>query len=102
MNDLNFHMENETVKAMSYVLAFKELFPDDPKNEEYFLKMNPQLADKQEAIDLVKQDSDKYEIYKLKEKALTLGTSLSTVDRIAMMNRAFELGFNGNLLQFRK
>lgn len=100
MKQLQFHLENETAKAAAYVLANKMLFPKDPNQEAYALKLNPLLDEKMKAITLSNVDSNLFELYRIEQMAKTNG-SLSMIERVSLKNRAFELGGNGNLLEFK-
>lgn len=53
--DMNFHVENETVKAYPFYLAAKDLFPDDGNNtsilDSIYGKLFPAIAEKQAVLD---------------------------------------------------
>lgn len=48
--DMQFHIENETVKALPYYFASKELFPDDPQIDLVLRTLVPAIAKKENEI----------------------------------------------------
>lgn len=58
-DEMNYHVENETVKGYPYYLAAKDLFPDDANNAEIlngvYMKLFPALVEKKAAIDGIEE-----------------------------------------------
>lgn len=48
--DMQFHIENETVKALPYYFASKELFPDDPQIDVVLRTLVPAIAEKEKEL----------------------------------------------------
>lgn len=45
--DMQFHIENETAKALPYYFASKEMFPDDPQVDAVLRTLVPAIAEKE-------------------------------------------------------
>lgn len=97
--DMNYHVENETVKAYPFYLAAKDLFPDNGGNAEIlnaaYIKLFPAIAEKRSVLDgvgecerffraaiithkldtitAINSEADQLEVIRLKEELASLG-----------------------------
>ncbi len=96
---MNYHVDNETVKAYPYYLAAKDLFPDDTNNAEIlnsvYMKLFPALAEKKAVIAGIEEyekffktavichkldtisnatEADQFEMIRMKQELAALGT----------------------------
>lgn len=100
--DMNYHVENETVKAYPFYLAAKDLFPDNGGNA--YMKLFPAIAEKQSVLDeigdcerffratiithkldtitAINSEADQLEVIRLKEELASLGEIGSLNQRV--------------------
>lgn len=97
--DMNYHVENETVKAYPFYLAAKDLFPDNGGNADIlnaaYIKLFPAIAEKRSVLDgigecerffraaiithkldtitAINSEADQLEVIRLKEELASLG-----------------------------
>lgn len=96
---MNYHVDNETVKAYPYYLAAKDLFPDDANNAEIlngvYMRLFPALTERQAVIDGIAEcekffktavichkmdtisnatEADQFETIRMKQELAALGT----------------------------
>ena len=97
--DMNYHVENETVKAYPFYLAAKDLFPDNGGNADIlnaaYMKLFPAITEKQSVLDeigecerffraaiithkldtitAINSEADQLEVIRLKEELASLG-----------------------------
>ena len=82
--DMNYHVENETVKAYPFYLAAKDLFPDNGGNADIlnaaYMKLFP--AHKLDTITAINSEADQLEVIRLKEELASLGEIGSLNQRV--------------------
>lgn len=97
--DMNYHVENETVKAFPFYLAAKDLFPNNGSNADIlnaaYMKLFPAITEKQavlaeveecerffraaiithklDTITAINSEADQLEVIRLKEELASLG-----------------------------
>ena len=93
-DDMNFHVENETVKAYPYYLVAKEVFPDDANNRELldsvYLKIFPALAEKKAALKEIEECERFFKASVIIHKFDTI-TNPTEVDQFEMIRMKQEL-----------
>lgn len=101
-DDMNFHVENETVKAYPYYLAAKEIFPDDTGNSELldsvYLKIFPELAERKAALNEIEECERFFKTSVIIHKFDTI-TDPTEVDQLEMIRLKQELADLGGISQ---
>lgn len=104
--DMNFHVENETVKAYPFYLAAKDLFPDDGNNanilESIYGKLFPAIAEKQAVLDGINECERFFKAAVITHKLDTIAAVTTEADQfevIRMKQELQELGAIGTLNQ---
>jgi len=93
-DDMNFHVENETVKAYPYYLVAKEVFPDDANNRELldsvYLKIFPEFAERKAALKEIEECERFFKASVIIHKFDTI-TNPTEVDQLEMIRMKREL-----------
>lgn len=97
IDSLKYHLDNETVKAETYYLAYKELFPGEDASQ-YLLQLKPEYKELDEQRTKLNEASDLWEQYKINKQASVPG--LGTLERISLKRRMYNHGGNPNSLEF--
>lgn len=104
-SDMNYHVENETVKAYPFYLAAKDLFPDDGSNADIlnsvYLKLFPAIAEKQAVVDGI-EDCERYfkaAVICYKFDTVREPTEADQLEMIRMKQELNDLGEIGKLNQ---
>lgn len=103
--DMNYHVDNETVKAYPFYLAAKDLFPDDGNNADIlntiYNKLFPEIAEKQAVIDGIEECERFFRAAIITHKFDTISnpTEADQLEMIRMKLELNELGKIGNLNQ---
>ena len=93
-DEMNFHVENETVKAYAYYLVAKELFPDDANNREMldsvYMKIFPEVALRTAALKEIEECERFFKASVIIHKFDTI-TNPTEVDQLEMIRMKSEL-----------
>lgn len=82
-SDLQFHIENETVKALPYYFACKELFPEAASNHEILKKIVPAIVEKEAALKELEEVERIYKSFYINHKLQT-NPEMQTLDKIRL------------------
>lgn len=103
--DMNYHVDNETVKAYPYYLAAKDLFPDNGNNADIlntvYNKLFPAIAEKQAALDGINELETYFKTAVICHKFDTISnpTEADQLEMIRMKEELQQLGTIGKLNQ---
>lgn len=99
--DMNFHVDNETVKAYPYYLAAKDLFPDDGSNADVlnaaYTKLFPAIAEKKAVLDGIEECERWFRATVIMHKldAISNPTETDQLEIIRMKDELADLGAIG-------
>lgn len=92
--EMLYHIENETVYALPYVLAQKDLFGKEKQTEELLRKVSPDYNAAAVALDDVNAAANMLEAYcTIKQR----NHAENALERISFTRRIVELGYNPNI-----
>lgn len=95
METLEEHIENQTVKALPYVFALKELEPEID-TEPYLIRISSDMSEAKNYLQNVEAAKTQFKLYQLRQEAKKL--NLTNVERISIKRQFYELGGNPNTL----
>lgn len=99
--DMNFHVENETVKAYPFYLAAKDLFPDDGNNASIFDsiygKLFPAIAEKQAVLDGINECERFFKAAVITHKLDTIAAVTTEADQFEVIRMKQELSELGEI-----
>lgn len=95
MEALEDHVENQTVKALPYILSYKDLVPE-ADIEPYLIRIAPDMVAAKEYMQDVESANALFRMYQLRQEAKKPG--LTNIDRISIKRQFYELGGNPNTL----
>ena len=102
---LNYHTDNETIKAYPYYLAAKDLFPDDANNTEIlagiYMKQFPTLAEKKAVIDGIEECERFFKTAVICHKMDTIANA-TEVDQLEVIRMKQELAALGTIDQMNQ
>lgn len=103
--DMNFHVENETVKAYPFYLAAKDLFPDDGNNtsilDSIYGKLFPAIADKQAVVDGIEECERWFRAAVIIHKLDTISNP-TEADQLEIIRLKLELNDLGAIGEYNK